>query len=268
MKNNFKKLTITLALSLGLTSTLNGSNIVTKSQCNDKGEEYIFAGGECIQFYESEGDTENSLNIIVHGTWKEGTNTLARYTPFADNLSMATDITTVAVSLPGYSDSSTNNFKALSHNGTANLAAQKSYIEFLSKLVTKLKDKYDAKEVNYIGHSAGAMMGTTLVGYNPGLISTITSAGGVYDIHKKEKNSDNLVSLVDYIDNVDRKTKFLLVYGTKDKISEPKITKDFYNIVKEKGFEATLIEVVDAPHLDLDMTDESVEAISEMLESE
>ena len=181
---------------------------------------------------------------------------------------MQTDITTVAVSLPGYSDSSTNNFQALSHNGTKNLAAQKSYIKFLSDLVSKLKDKYEAKKVNYIGHSAGAMMGSTLVGYTPKLITTLTSAGGDYDIHKKEKNSDNLVSLVDYIDSVDKATKFLLVYGTKDKISKPQVTKDFYKAIKDKGFDATLVEVADAPHLDLDMTDTSVEAIVDMLDSE
>ena len=51
------------------------------------------------------GDEEGSLNIIVHGTWNEGTDTLARYAPFED-LSMRTDITTIAVALPGYSGSS------------------------------------------------------------------------------------------------------------------------------------------------------------------
>ena len=251
MRNKLVKFSTALMVVAGL--NLNASNLVSEPQCKEKGEEYIFAGGECIQFYEAEGEKENELNIIVHGTWKAGTNTLGRYAPFADNLSMQTDITTVAVSLPGYSDSSTNNFQALSHNGTKNLAAQKSY---------------EAKKVNYIGHSAGAMMGSTLVGYTPKLITTLTSAGGDYDIHKKEKNSDNLVSLVDYIDNVDKETKFLLVYGTKDKISKPQVTKDYYKAIKDKGFDATLVEVADAPHLDLDMTDTSVEAIVDMLDSE
>ena len=268
MKNNLNKLSVALLVSLGLNLNLSAANLVNENQCKEKGDEYIFAGDECIQFYESEGESENSLNVIVHGTWPAGSNTLGRYAPFADSLSMATDVTTVAVSLPGYSDSSTNNFKALSHKGTKNLAAQKKYIEFLSKLVSSLKKKYNAKNVNYIGHSAGATMGSTLVGYNPGLITTITAAGAVYDIHKDTKNSKDLVSIVDYMDAIDRETKFLLVYGTKDKISEPKLTKDFYKIAKNSGLNATLIEVLDAPHLDLDMADTTVEAIIEMLESE
>ena len=267
MKNNIKKLTIALSLAASLAINLNAANLVNKTQCNDKGEEYIFAGGECIQFYEAEGDVEGALNVVVHGTWKEGTNTLARYGPFADNLSMATDITSVAVALPGYADSSTNNFKALSHKGTENLAAQKSYIEFLSQLVSKLKDKYSATKVNYIGHSAGAMMGATLVGYNPNLINIMSAAGGSYDIHKEVKDSKELISLIDYMDGA-KGTKFLLIYGTTDKISKPSITKDFYKIAKDKGLDVTLIEVKDAPHLDLDMTDTAVEALVNLIEEE
>ena len=113
---------------------------VTKKMCLKKGDDFIYAGGECIQFYESEGDIEDSLNIIVHGTWPAGSNTLARYAPFADTIVMSTDITTVAVALPGYSNSSTNNFQALAHKGTKDLSSQKIYIEFLNDLVIALKN--------------------------------------------------------------------------------------------------------------------------------
>jgi len=244
------------------------SKIVNEKKCNEKGEEYIFAGGECIQYYVSEGDKESEINVVVHGTWPAGSNTLGRYAPFADDLSMATDITTIAVALPGYADSSTNKFQALSHTGTKNLAAQKEYIEFLSDLVKQLKLNYEAKKVNYIGHSAGALMGSTLTGYTPGLINTMTSAGAGYNIHAKVKKSKNLISLIDYMDDVKKSTKFLLIYGTKDKISKPTTTKDYYNALLKAGYNATLIEVVGAPHIDLDMTDTSVEAIVNMLDTE
>lgn len=266
MKNY--KLAITAIFFSLITTNIYGSNIITEKQCNNKGEEYIFAGNECIQYYISEGDEESEINILVHGTWPEGTNTLARYAPFAENLSMSTDITTIAVALPGYSNSSTNNFQALSHSGEENLAAQKNYISFLSELVKRLKEKYDATKVNYIGHSAGAMMGSTLAGFTPGLLDTITSAGGRYDIHEVVKSDKGLVSLIDYIDKVDPDTEFLLIYGTEDTISKPLVTKKFYQALEKKGLTATLIEVEGAPHLDLDMTSESVEAIVEMLDKE
>jgi predicted esterase len=267
MKNNLLKICCITAL---LSSTsLFASNLVTQKQCEEKdSEEYIYAGGECIQYYLSEGEKEDELTILVPGTWPEGTNTLGRYGPFADNLSMITNITTIAVALPGYSNSSTNNFNALSHDEKTYLAGQKKYISFLSELMKKLKLQYEAKKLNYIGHSAGAMMGSTLTGFSPGLIDTLTSAGGSYDIHEKVKNRDDLISLVDYIDKVDKKTNFLLIYGTNDKISPPKVTKDFHKALEKQGLNSTLVEVKNAPHLDLDMKDASVEAIINMLDKE
>ncbi|MGK0256545.1 MAG: putative esterase [Arcobacteraceae bacterium] len=268
MKNNIYKFYLTSIIFSLFTTSIYASNLVNEEQCKVKGAEYIFAGGECIQYYVSKGDKDSELNIVVHGTWEEGTNTLARYRPYAENLAMATDITTVAIALPGYSDSSTNNFQALSHKGTENLAARSEYIEFLSKLVQELKIQFDAEKINYIGHSAGAMMGSTLTGYIPGLINTLTSAGGRYNIHIEAKDSKDLISLVDYIDDVDKKTEFLLIYGTKDTISKPIVTKDFYTALKKEGFTATLVEVVGAPHLDLEMTDTAFEAIATMLDKE
>jgi len=259
-----KKIILSFALvTFGLTSLFAN---VTKDQCSQKGEKFIYAGGECIQFYEAAGDAEGSLNIVVHGTWPAGTNTLARYGTFADNLVMNTDITTVAVALPGYSNSSTNKFQALAHKGTKNLSSNKEYIEFLNDLVVALKDKYEAKKVNYIGHSAGARIGATLVGYNPELITTITAAGGSYTLNEDD-TSKSAVAISSYINNV-KDTKFLLIYGTADKISKPEVTKSFYKVAKEKGINVTLVEVAGAPHLDLDMTDTSVEAITALVTEE
>lgn len=260
MKIISKSLSLVILLSLSLFS----ANI-SQAQCNKQGDKFIFAGGECIQFYKSDGEIENTITILVHGTWPEGTNILSRYSVFAQNLSMQTDITTIAVALPGYSKSSTNNFTALAHKGTKNLAAKKEYIEFLSDLVTALKKKYNAKTVNYIGHSAGAMMGATLTGVSPTLINNIALAGGRYDIHTKA-NSDNLVSIVDYMKVLNKKTNYLLIYGTKDTTSKPSVTKEFYQKAKKAKLSVKIVEVKDAVHLDLDMTDESVDAIIELLE--
>lgn len=82
---------------------------------------------------------KGALNIIVHGTWNEGTDTLARYAPFAKILATELDITTIAVALTGYSGSSTNKFPSLSHKGVESLGAKKEYVEFLGALVEALK---------------------------------------------------------------------------------------------------------------------------------
>ncbi len=238
---------------------------ISHEECLEKGEDYLFASGECIHYFKSKGDREGYLNIIVHGTWPDGTNVLGRYSPFAETIALNTDITTVAVALPGYSDSSTNNFTALAHEGVKNLAAKEEYINFLVDLIKELKDRFEAQTITYIGHSAGAMMGATVTGFEPDLIQNAVLVGGRYDIHEKDK-SNGLISIIDVIDKVSKETKFLLIYGENDKISEPKVTKDFYEIASKKGLDAKLIKVKNGVHLDLDMSDTSVEAITKFLE--
>ena len=241
------------------------AKIVTKDKCLLKGDSFIYAGGECIEYYEALSDDTDTLNIVVHGIWSEGTNTLGRYSVFADDLSIQTDISTIAVALPGYSGSSTNHLNSLAHKGTKYLASTKEYIDFLSELVLSLKNRYNVKVVNYIGHSAGAAMGATLIGYNPKLIKNLVSVGGYYDIHKRSRDK-SLISAIDYIDNIDKNSKILLIYGEKDKISKPIVSKEFYKIAKAKNINVKLVEVKNGVHLDLDMTDTSVENIVEFLE--
>ncbi|MDD2356696.1 MAG: alpha/beta fold hydrolase [Thiovulaceae bacterium] len=257
---------IFLTISFFVFSTVSFANPVSQEICIAKGNGFIFAGGECIAYKAIAGDKEGPLTIIVHGTWKEGTDILARYTPFAEDLSMLTDTMTIAVALPGYSGSSTNHFTALSHDKTNNLAAQKKYILFLDELIKALKEKYKATTVNYVGHSAGAMMGATLMGLDPDLIQNIALVGGRYNIHEVSKEKE-LISAVDVIDKISKKAKIVLIYGTKDEISRPEVTKDFYTLAKENGLHVKLVEVKDAPHLDLDRTQTSMEAISKMLEN-
>ena len=52
---------------------------------------------------------------------------------------MISDISTIAVALPGYSKSSSNKLLPLSNKEVKNLAATKEYIEFLENLVESLK---------------------------------------------------------------------------------------------------------------------------------
>lgn len=237
----------------------------SENSCISKGENYIYVQNECLQLAVIETEDSDSLNIILHGTWDKGTNTLGRYAPFAESLNMITDYTTVAVALPEYSNSTTNSFPSLDNDKIKNLAAKEDYVRFVADVIKKLKQKYSAQTINFIGHSAGAMIGATITGLYPDLINNIALVGGRYDIHEVSKEKD-LISVVDVIDKVLKETNILLIYGTEDKISKPEVTKNFYKLAKDKGLSVKLIEVKGAPHLDLDMHDTSVEAISELLD--
>lgn len=261
----YRKLFLLVA-GLFFTINLNAEKI-DATKCGTLGEDFIFAGGECIETRSFEGDSNEHIMIIVHGTWDEGTNTLGRYAPFAETMNMNTDLTTIAVALPGYSGSSTNNFEALAHKGVKNLSSNKDYIVFLGELVKALKEKFEATTVTYVGHSAGARMGATLTGLKPGLIQNIALAGGGY-VTKDGDKTKELVSFNDVIDNANKDTQYLFIYGTEDKISKPEVTTGFFKVAQEKGLKAKLVKVEGAAHLDLDMTDASVDAITIMVEEE
>ena len=261
-----KKLLIFTA-TLFLSLNLNAKNIDT-AECTNLGEDFIFAGGECIETRMFEGDSNEHLLIIVHGTWDEGTNTLGRYAPFAESMNMNTDLTTIAVALPGYSGSSTNNLPSLADKKVhTNQAGRKVYVEFLGELITVLKQKYEASKITLVGHSAGARMVATLTGLKPGLVQNVALAGGGYVVKAENKGKD-LISFNDVIDSASKDTNYLFIYGTEDKISKPEVTTEFFKVAQEKGLKAKLVKVEGAAHIDLDMTDPSVEAITEMVEEE
>ena len=263
MKRRF----ITGFLSTILATSLYANNIKNED-CVSKGENFIYSGNECIEYKKFEGDDNGKLIIIVHGSWDEGTNILARYAPFAENVYMQTDVTTIAVALPGYSGSSTNNFPALLNSKEIKyLSSNEGYLTFVSELIKDLKDKYEANNITYLGHSAGCAIGATMLGFKPDLIDNLVCAGGSFDISKKT-NEKGLISAVDVINNIPKDAKIALVYGTADDVSKPEVTIDFYNLMKDKGFNVKLVEAPNAPHIDLDMTNASVDALISLIEEE
>ena len=253
-----------LFLLLVVTASFSFAKNVSKQDCEQKGEGFIYAGNECINYAMFEGDDNDKLIIIVHGTWDEGSNVLGRYAPFAENLNMSSDISTIAVALPGYSASSLNKLKSIGSKEYNHQAATKEYVQFLEKLVIALKDKYESKEITIVGHSAGAMMSGTLAGLNPELLKNVVLVAGRYE--RPDYANEKHLLANDVLSKMNKESKFIMIYGTKDEISKPSITKDFYKKMKAQGLDVQLVEVKDAAHIDLDMTDTSIEAISSLFE--
>ncbi len=238
---------------------------ITKEDCENKGDDFIYVKKECINFKAFEGE-KSGLTIIVHGTWDEGTDIIARYSPFAEDVSMSSEITALALALPGYSKSTSNNLKAIGSKEVKNLAAKKEYAEFFVALIEALKERFDSKKTTIIAHSAGCMLSVTAVGLKPNLVDNLVCAGGIYDIHKKVPDDKSLISAIDVINNISKDTKIAIVYGTQDDVSTPQMNKEFYELAKKKGLNVELIEAKDAPHMELEMTKESKEIIEKYLE--
>ena len=79
-------------------------------------------------------------------------------------------------------------------------------------------------------------------------------------------NTSNLLSANKTYKNINKKSKLILIYGDKDKISPPKKSKDFYALVKKEQVNVKLIEVKNAVHLNLELREEVMDEILELLE--
>ena len=244
-------------LAISLLATTIYAKEINKEQCQKLGESYIFSGGECINYAKFDGEKSDKLIVLIHGAWKEGANTLAVYKPYAENINMESDITTIAIALPGYSGSSTNHLTALTHKkGEAlKLATSKQYLNFLSSLLKDLKTKYRAKELIVSAHSAGATASASLLGYKPNIINKAQLAGGFYKLKYKDSITASKV-----LEQIPKSTQINIVYGTKDTISKAVNSKDFYKLAKSKGLKVKLIKI-EENHTILDRSDIATEEL-------
>ncbi|PHR72281.1 MAG: alpha/beta hydrolase [Arcobacter sp.] len=234
-----------------------------KSDCDTNNDQFIFSKSECINYLYEEADNEDNLIIFIHGSWNEGTDILKKYAPLMEDLVLNTDVSTIIIALPGYSKSSTNVFEAIGKKGFSSLIYKKEYLDLIKDVVLRLKKKYKKKKLTLIAHSAGASLGTTLYGYDNTLIQNMISIAGSYNT---DVLNTNLLSADKTYKNINKKSKLILIYGDKDKISPPKKSKDFYTLVKKEQVNVKLIEVKNAAHLNLELREEVMDEILELLE--
>ena len=249
-------------LTISLLATTIYAKEINKERCQKLGKNYIFTGGECINYAKFDGEKSDKLIVLIHGAWKEGANTLAVYKPYAENINMESDITTIAIALPGYSGSSTNHLTALTHKkGEAlKLATSKKYLEFLSSLLNDLKSKFKAKELIVSAHSAGAAATASLLGYKPNLINKAQLAGGFYKLKYKDSITASKV-----INQIPKSTQINIVYGSKDGISKAINSKEFYKLAKNKGLKVKLIKI-EENHTNLDRSDTATDKLLKLAE--
>jgi len=233
------------------------------SACDTSKHQFIFSKTECINYVYEEADDEDNLIIFIHGSWKEGSDTLKKYTPFMEDLVLNTDVSTIIIALPGYSKSSSNVFEAISKKGFSSLIYTKEYLDLIKDVILRLKKKYKKKTLTLVAHSAGASLATTLYGYDNTLIQNMIAIAGSYNTDPANKD---LYSANKTYKNINKKSKLVLIYADNDKISPPNKSTDFYALVKKEKVLVKLIEVKNAAHLNLELRDEVMDEILEVFE--
>jgi predicted esterase len=206
---------------------------------------FIYVAPECIQIHTAIGEQKGSLIVLLHGMWKDGANVLGIYSSFGEDVSMQTDKTVVAVAQPGYSGSSTHKFKAIISNKKQ--TKNKKYLKFISNILKKLKSKHKTKTLVVVAHSAGASMIASIMTVNKGLIQVALLAGGKYDNIDTKK--------------LDKKAKYIVIYGDKDKISPPRRSINFHKRLQKQKLDTTILAIKDTGHAFLDTNDKVVEEL-------
>lgn len=233
---------------------------VYKQECQDmkknNKDSFIFAKGECLNYIVSWGDAQKSeINILLHGSWRENSSPVAqRFTEIADDFRDNTNITSIALAMPGYDESTSNRYSNMNWKNTNVIPANESFVKIISQAIKNLKIKYNATKVNIYGKSSGAMLGGIISGYSPGLLDKVILLGGAYNIYfTYEYNgwgrmSPGFISAVNYIDLVDKKTSFLVIAGGKDKKANPIFAKRYVKKLNKAGIKAKVVVFKDLEH--------------------
>jgi len=256
----FKTITI---LFLLLTNVYAKNSI--QNLCETKKDTFIFVSQECINYSYEEGEDENNLIVILHGSWKNGSDVLKKYETLAENIVFNTDVSTITIAMPGYSKSSKKHFSLLDNKEYKYLVYTKEYVHLLKNILLTLKTKYKKTSLTLLAHSAGASLGTTLYAYDPSVINTMISLAGNYVLPLKYKNK-KLFAAKAYIKNIHTTNNLVLVSGDKDKISPPKLSQDFYTLLKKQNLKVKLLEVKNANHFELENSEEVMQVLINSLE--
>jgi predicted esterase len=239
-----------------------------KKECNQIKKEksqynFVFAEGECLNYSISKGMNNDKINILIHGSWPKGMDPLSiLFDEIAENLTKNTEITSIAIATPGYSESTSNRYSELSWGNNRIIPAEEEFIKIIAKAIEELKIKYKAKEVNLYGKSSGAMIGGIISGYKPGLIDRYILIGGSYDPYYTYKYNGwgtlgyGHLTSVQYIPNVDKNAKFLLIAGEKDDKAPPIFAKQYKEQLNKAGINAEVVIIKDAKHSQLERNSE------------
>lgn len=212
------------------------------------------------------GTGTKELIVMAHGLVSGGGPSDYMYS-HAEALSMRNpDATVVAVLRPGYFDregrvSPGNNFR---HGGDRRVFADQYTAEnnwYLAETIRNLRETLSPERVIVVGHSAGAIQFSTIIGQYEGLVDGAVLVAGTYDIGSFWPNSQ---SPLDFTDTFDGSVKVIAISGTEDTGVPVSVGQHFVQILKENGVDAEFGEVPGATHGYSDLTAAVRTAIDEI----
>jgi len=188
--------------------------------------------------------------VIILTSSSKGNHAANKYYSGAQQIIAGTEnINTYILSYPCDYKSTCNKWNKMDQTKIAYPAVDKEYIIEIAEYLKKVKTIEKSENMVVIGHSAGASIATTITVIFPNLINKVIAYEGIYDwnYHLSTWESKNWripnVTMINYMDNISKKTKFLFLGGTIETKAHVTPNKS-YNIAKKLnkiGIEANVI---------------------------
>lgn len=207
-------------------------------------------GGSRITFGPLAGEVfgagRRMLLIMVHGDVSRGGPADSMYR-FAPRLAAANrGLTTAVVLRPGYEDSRGNRSPGNNFGRSDQYTAENN--DLLAETIADLKRKVGARKTVVVAHSGGAAQTGVVIGRYPGLVDVAVLVSCPCNLDEWRRGETPLMrsqSPHDYITSVPRGTRVILITGTGDDITPPRLAEAY---ARDLGDRARFRSVEGADH--------------------
>jgi len=234
---------------------------VTQAEClNKPSVNNMFVAGECLNYEKFDGHKKGKVIVFLHGSSTSFPNPISYVFDWGQNLKSRTGVTTYILNLPGYAGSSANNWYRMYQTGRSYNAVNPGFVKFTADMLQSIKEREESSELYVVGHSSGATLAATISGYKPGLIQKVMAYEGNYDVDyyraiRGWSNKYHATDFMTYKDEIDKKTKFLNMYGMKSTKSKPEESLRFTKMLKENGL---FVKTIAYPEMGHNMYEDEV----------
>lgn len=197
------------------------------------------------------GSGNRAVVVVLHGDVSKGGPADYHYA-FAKKVAQQNKgVTAVALLRPGYADR--RGLKSGgSHNGRRDHYTKRNN-DLVAQALTAIKKTYGAKKLVVVGHSGGAAQAGAILGRYPGLISGAVLVScpcniGAWRASRNKSAWSRSQSPHRFVKKVRRGTPVVLITGTKDNNTTPKLAQDYVAAAKAAGVRATFVPANGAGH--------------------
>ena len=238
-----------VAAALALGAACAASAAQAGVDCHADNMTRVVGGGECLVVATLEAAPGNrTLVVFVHGGRERSRKSMDYMSDVAWRIAGA-GVTAAVLMRPGFRDYRGSASTARGKRGARNWFAYD--VVAVAEAVASLKDHHGAQRVVLVGHSIGAAIVGVILGRNPGLADAAVLASCPCNMISWKHGIRRLprkMSPHGVVDAVPVDSVVIALTGNKDRITRPRLARDYVAALAKRGVAATFIELAGADH--------------------